>query len=1591
MSLLREVIMKKRSLKRLGVMLLALTMIVSSVYLNTWQVAAGTTTSYEEIVQVSQLPVININIENGEAPDKSNKEVKKNAEISITNTGGKDLTVSYSAEKGWPMTIKGRGNSSWTMPTNKKPYNIKFTDKQNLLGMGKAKKWCLVASWPDTSFMRNYLAYKLAKQLDENAPDCELVELCINGTYEGIYLLCEAAEIKDNRVVTADDGYDVTGDGVITEFLIESDSRAVTNDEPNRFQTNSGIWMVTAEPDEEDITSATDERFLYLQDYFNQVDEAIMNHGAYEDYIDVDSLINLYLVNEFAKNPDFGFGYQPCYSSTYMYMNEGGKLYFGPVWDFDIAFGRNDYKNQASEDNRDTQSPEGFLSQNTQWIKELFEDPAFEQRVKERWTEISPIIDHLIDTVAPEAIEKVSYTQAYDFATWEPAEQRSTSWNYRTPLAFEEEAAYVIEFMKNRQAWLDSQWLVSEKTTQYQAYWTRSEVDLAQVEAGTALLSSSTMQYADAALLNGTASLAILNLYQQMPHNQVSDGTGYIWDGGYGWSEKTGTEEVVYGEAQTAFSDVTLETPITITGPGGNISDWFKDDGTAKSGFGGNTKDITITQSGRYVYACDTKGWWFQNGPTYTMGENGVQIYVLDVSDNGSITLSDGAICCSEAGRVVTTTATTYGKISGGQNQFTLSYCSDQSGNAGSTLPGNGDVPFSIHLHEDFTGEALSYVKRPAQSEMTDPLKIESTYVYVEGVEAVDWTVTNQATGQPDEGEIVLFDLTNKKVTAHGDGTVIITAYSADGLSASVEVRSQVKVAEAIETVSDPTKGRYCQTVTGVQAEKGQWTTFANDSATRYTAFVELSEEQIQSATAFMLATRQKDQIIGGAATYYVYVNGQPFFRAGDNVLQLGGFAEVTLAACQDELSGYSRYQYMNGVHAHTDAVMSDLSAFLQAGANQIDIVVLSGDGGAMVKPYLFSSNSISGELPEKVTEIQLSPTALSLEAGDQAILTATLYPTSQAGKTVTWLSSNTQVASVTDGVVQAIGAGTATITARVDGVSASVPVTVTAKEEQTIAVTEIVAQEQAVTMAVGDQHPLVVKVYPENATNQNLSWKSGDEQIATVQDGIVTAVQEGTTTIYIYSEANDQVMTTVSVTVTSPTIPATGITLSSTALNLIVGQKATVSAQVEPENVTDQTLIWTSDHEEVATVDQGVIEAHQAGQAHITVTCGSVSATLTVTVSQEQIAVTDIQLSLSELNLEEGEQQTITATVLPQNATDQTLIWTSSNSNVVSVDNGVITAQKAGKATITVSSAANPEVSQTISVVVAERVVPLERIELSATELAMYETQVTTVTATLYPSDTTDRSIVWLSSNTAVATVKNGKISAVSAGEAIISAAVGDISATLKVTVTKKNVAAIGILVDPESAEMVVGDVIQAKATVLPNNADYKEVEWTSLDETIATVDGNGTIHAVGAGKTTIQVVSVHDNVKGTISITVTDPEPGSEYAAPVYDPNVASYPAGSVVYLPADGQYYVYTNAWGLSWTNSGALDSQWVQVTTDLSQIRVITGISTANIGEIVKIDNYYYTPLNNGSYTHWISVGKSNAYWNCIPTAISDAWN
>jgi len=312
------------------------------------------------------------------------------------------------------LGIRLRGNSTATFA--KKPYRLKFDSKVSFFGLEKNKSWVLLANYTDQSLMRNYIAFSLGSKMKNLAftPTGNFVELYLNGKYQGNYLLTEQVQVNDGRVEIEEESSDTD-----TGYLIELDNKVFEGNEGDEnwdwFYIGSTPYVIKSPDTSEDYYNIN--QLNYIKNYLTSIQDRLYNRATtntgyidYENYLDVNSTIDYFIVEELMKNVDVG------YSSVYMYKDKGTKLYMGPIWDFDLSAGNPGHLDES------LRGPEGWygcLSFKNYWFYLLMKDKYFYQAFKERYNEVySSIIIPTIESIYN--IYDITYYSAYkNFKTWD--------------------------------------------------------------------------------------------------------------------------------------------------------------------------------------------------------------------------------------------------------------------------------------------------------------------------------------------------------------------------------------------------------------------------------------------------------------------------------------------------------------------------------------------------------------------------------------------------------------------------------------------------------------------------------------------------------------------------------------------------------------------------------------------------------------------------------------------------------------------------------------------------------------------------------------------------------------------------------------------------------------------------------------------------------------------------------------------------------------------------------------------------------------------------------------------------------------------
>lgn len=595
-------------------------------------------------------------------------------------------------------------------------------------------------------------------------------------------------------------------------------------------------------------------------------------------------------------------------------------------------------------------------------------------------------------------------------------------------------------------------------------------------------------------------------------------------------------------------------------------------------------------------------------------------------------------------------------------------------------------------------------------------------------------------------------------------------------------------------------------------------------------------------------------------------------------------------SACQEELIGVSsvavdkeRQDLSIGASFVLKAIISPSNADNQKiiwtveNSSVVDYVD-NQDGSATIKGLKVGTSKVTARTDDGgfmsscnvtvgvgVEKIELDKSELSLKKGESASLNATIFPENASDKSLKWGSSDVSVATVDAyGNVKAEGNGEATVFVS----SSDGGFTAYCNVKVGTSVTGISLDPREFTLeTIGSSFTIKPVISPEDASDLGVVWESADTKVVSVaSDGTVTAIGPGTTTVT--ATTNDGSFT--SNCVVSVKSPAQHVSLDKTSLKLLEGESGKLTATVYPLNSTQKTLTWVSDHPDVASVDnEGNVTARKAGTATVTVKVAEkVTAVCKVTVISR---VTGISMSETTVELKPGETRQLTATVLPQNASNAEVTWYSDKENIATVSqSGLVTAVAPGEATVHVVTSDGGKMASCLVKVGT----PVKGVTLSMSSASLYVGDPSLdISATLYPSDATEKSLEWVSTDPAVASVVPGAalravIKPLKPGEATITATTkdGGFTASCEVTV-KRHVS--GVSLNKGSLTLYVGETESLAATVAPEDASDKTVAWSSDNSAVASVS-NGKVTANKPGTAVIKVVTNDLSKEAACTVTV-------------------------------------------------------------------------------------------------------------------------
>ena len=423
---------------------------------------------------------------------------------------------------------------------------------------------------------------------------------------------------------------------------------------------------------------------------------------------------------------------------------------------------------------------------------------------------------------------------------------------------------------------------------------------------------------------------------------------------------------------------------------------------------------------------------------------------------------------------------------------------------------------------------------------------------------------------------------------------------------------------------------------------------------------------------------------------------------------------------------------------------------------------------------------------------------------------------------------------------------------------------------------------QSELNMFSGDEEILTYTVSPDNVDDESVTWSTIPSNSSVVRVLQVTgdpkqvkvkAVSAGNATIVATSKSKSGVMATCTVNVEKKDIHVESVSVSPTSGEIFKGETLQLTATVLPANADNKNVTWSSSKSSVASVNaDGVVSGVGVGEAVITATTvdGSKTATCTITVKNPPVKVSSVTLSEHSFTMESGTTHTLTATVLPANADDPTVEWSSSNENVATVSqSGVVTAKSvSGQAVAVITARAkdgeNNAVLDECTVTVKAQIIHVTKLTIDPTSMSLYVGQTKKITYTISPSNAEDQSVTFVAPKASAVTVdQEGNVYGVKTGSSAVTVTTNDVgkSKTCAVTVTWNKVASIKVTLPnghvlgaSEALILRVGEQIALNAQAIgqDSNADPSAtgLQWTVSGSAVSL--NNGTITALAEGSTT-------------------------------------------------------------------------------------------------------------------------------------------
>ena len=518
---------------------------------------------------------------------------------------------------------------------------------------------------------------------------------------------------------------------------------------------------------------------------------------------------------------------------------------------------------------------------------------------------------------------------------------------------------------------------------------------------------------------------------------------------------------------------------------------------------------------------------------------------------------------------------------------------------------------------------------------------------------------------------------------------------------------------------------------------------------------------------------------------------------------------------------------------------------------------------------------SIKASIP--VTDVIITGDSV-VAIGTTTKLKVNVVPDNATDTTVTWSSGSPAIATVSmSGMVSGVAEGYAWIRA-ISKSNAAIGDSVRIHVTKFIKITDIdiTTNTGDTVVAISDTLQMIAAISPDSASNQDINWTVSNSTIASVSSkGLLIGKAVGTVTVTATANDGSGVKGTIIIKVV--TKPVTSVKVTSSSDTLAVALTMQMSATVLPLDATNPAVIWSVDNGAVASIDAntGILTGIAKGKVTVIATAkdgSAIAGSKQITVVQF-VPVTKITVETSTGDTLVGLAATLqmTALVVPDTASVQTVTWSVSNTSIASIDaNGVLTGKALGTVTVTASATDGSGIKGTKNITIV--IVPVSKITVSSESDTVFVSLTIQMTADVQPADATDKSVVWSVSNASVATIDayTGVLTGVASGSVDVTATAKDGSAVTGTKTIKifSYTAVSSVAISSPDSILSMGNSMQLTAVVKPDNASIKEVAWKVSNSLIAGIDQNGLLTGINPGKVLVTATATDGSGKSATKL---------------------------------------------------------------------------------------------------------------------------